>query len=422
MQRATLTFEKIVPEGKALGYADGKACFCVGPLPGETAEVEITRDKKRYCEARLIRIIAPATSRTSKTEGHYLACSPWQGVDYSEQLRLKRAMLNETFGRPELRLKVTEMIGAPQPSSYRNKLEFAVRIREGEVAELALHERNTANEFVAAPDGCRLGSEAMNRAALAVLERINRQQLGRRTQSIMVREGSADHSIAVAVRMAGAAKVDWQSLMVPGISGLYIYRADTAGVQHLLWQRGAETVTERLGELELRAPVLSFFQTNPPAFEQALDLIAAAVPAGSTVVDAYGGTGAIGLRLAGTAAQVVGIESDAAAAEVATANADRAGISNYRSLAGPTETHREALQTADVVVVDPPRAGLTSEFIRHLLSAKPERIIYLSCNPATQARDLIALSPSYMAGDVAGLDFYPGTLHLESLSVLTRRT
>ena len=146
------------------------------------------------------------------------------------------------------------------------------------------------------------------------------------------------------------------------------------------------------------------------------------MPAGSTVVDAYGGTGAIGLRLAGTAAQVVGIESDAAAAEVATANADRAGISNYRSLAGPTETHREALQTADVVVVDPPRAGLTSEFIRHLLSAKPERIIYLSCNPATQARDLIALSPSYMAGDVAGLDFYPGTLHLESLSVLTRRT
>jgi 23S rRNA (uracil1939-C5)-methyltransferase len=156
-------------------------------------------------------------------------------------------------------------------------------------------------------------------------------------------------------------------------------------------------------------------------FEHALRDILDNVPSGARVVDLYGGVGTIGLPAAKIARSVVGVEINQSSVDLANLNAAKADIANYTAVAVPAERmDTRVLKEADCVIVDPPRAGLHQRVIGYLLEAAPKRIIYLSCNPVTQARDLMMLAPDYRAESVLGYDFYPGTLHIETLAVLDR--
>src|SRR5664279_961988 len=137
----SVEFVKIVGEGKALGYLDGRACFCAGPLPGETTLVETVKTKRNFTEATMLAVEQASVHRHEAREPHFLLCSPWQGVDYAYQLELKRGMLAEIFGRPELQLKVDDMVAAPEQFGYRNKLEFSLKRGAGVKLELAFHAR-----------------------------------------------------------------------------------------------------------------------------------------------------------------------------------------------------------------------------------------------------------------------------------------
>jgi 23S rRNA (uracil1939-C5)-methyltransferase len=411
-----VTFAKIVSEGKALGYYDGRACFCVGPIPGETAEVEITRTKPRFCEAVLREITQPAPEREPAVEEHFLACSPWQGVSYDRQLELKRQMLTEALGRPELGLPVLGMTGSPEQWGYRNKLEFALDWRDGQ-ARLAWHGRGT-HELVPTPDGCRLGSEAMNLAAREVAGRLSLLGANEAT-SIVVRQSQA--GVVVMVGLERSRRRNWSELVGPELAGLAVAVTAPGHQYDPIWHSGALEGWEELGGVRVAYPPDGFFQVNVPAFRLALADILAAVPEGAAVVDLYGGAGSVGLPLARQAKSVRGIEIDAAAVARAEASAAAADLSNYEAVTLPAQRlTSDDLQGADVVVVDPPRAGLDERVIDRLLESLPERIVYLSCNPVTQARDLMRLASAYRSEGVRGYDFYPGTLHLESLAVLDR--
>ena len=139
------------------------------------------------------------------------------------------------------------------------------------------------------------------------------------------------------------------------------------------------------------------------------------------VADLYGGVGTIGLPVAKVARKVVGIEISASAVKLANLNAEQNELTNYQAFATPSEKmNPEIMRGVDTVIVDPPRTGLNSKVIEFLLEAKPSRIIYLSCNPVTQLRDVMLLIPGYKPSRLKGYDFYPGTLHMESLVVLDR--
>lgn len=415
-------FEKIVPEGKALGYWNGQACFCIGPLPGETAEVAIAKHCRGYAEARLLSVKAASAYRHEPPEGHFMICSPWQGVDYDYQIGLKRQMLAECMARPGLELEVLGMVGAPQPLGYRNKLEFSLAPdREGRL-ELGFHERGSLEKLVPLPNGCLLGSAAMNETALKLLERLQELDVCEQAESLTVRQSQTHGDIVGIVSLRGKTKRDWGSLKIPGLAGVAVSRFSPGRNHELVWQDGRVELAESLGGVELQYSYDGFFQVNVPMFERALERILEAIPAGARVVDLYGGPGTIGLQVAKVAGSVTGIEIQASAVEEANANAGRNALTNYEAIAVPAERmNAEVLRGARVVIVDPPRAGLHKNVIGMLLKAAPERIIYLSCNPVTQARDLALLTGKYETPGVKGFDFYPGTLHLESLAILTRR-
>lgn len=413
-------FDRIVPEGKAMAHWHDKALFCIGPLPGETARVQLTREKKRWAEAMLEEIITASPHRHPAEEGHFLACSPWQGVDYGYQLELKRKMLEELYSRPELTLAIKDFIAAPKMTGYRNKLEFSLVLDQGQL-ELAFHVRGTFNDFVPAPDGCVLGSPAMNKAAATVIASLNDMELQQVAQTLIVREDSAGRIIVV-VTLRQKAPRDLSALAEMPVDGIVVALKSTTDAHKLLWSHGIDELTETVGGITVAYPWDAFFQVNPAAFDNAFKDIVRHIDPEHFVADLYGGAGTIGLPVAGIANKVVGIEISASAVELANANALRNGLTNYKAFATRSETmDPETIRGVDTVIVDPPRAGLHALVIDFLKQAQPKRIIYLSCNPVTQVRDLLLLDDEYKVIEVTGYDFYPGTLHMESLAVLDRR-
>ncbi len=418
--QANIVFEKIVGGGKALGYLDGRPCFAVGPLPGEAADVRVVREKPGFVEANVVQFTTVSEHRGEPVEAHFLECSPWQGVKYDYQLGLKKQMLAEAFGR--LKMPVTEMVGASAQLGYRNKLEFSL-VKSSDEVSLAFHGRGSYEDLVALPQGCALGSAAMNTSALALVERVQALKLAGYVETVTVRQSVLTGQVLGVVALHQVPKRDFRELMGPELAGLVVARVRHRDAYEMVWHEGITQLTERTGGLDLVYPYNSFFQTNPAMFELALERILKHVPSGVRLADLYGGVGTIGLAAAGTAREVIGVEVNADSVALANANADRNGILNYTAECVPAEgMDMRVLRGADCVVVDPPRAGLHRRVVEALLEARPERIIYLSCNPATQVRDVALLLEGYAAKGVTGFDFYPGTLHLESLVVLDRIT
>jgi 23S rRNA (uracil1939-C5)-methyltransferase len=417
-----ITFDKIVPEGKALAYWHDKALFAIGPLPGETALIQIRREKRGWAEGVVREFIQPAPQRGKEHEAHYLSCSPWQSVDYAYQLELKRGILAEIYARPELGLDVAGMVGSDSQLGYRNKLEFSFMPQEDGRLELSFHKRGSFRDLIAAPDGCVLGADGMNRAALALRDRINELDIAEVAETLTVRQSHTNGRVIAVLLVKEAVGRDWSSLFGDEIAGLAVVRKVKHDMFDLIWKQGDLELVEQIGGVELRYPWDSFFQVNPPAFEHALDAILRQIEPGSTVVDLYGGAGTIGLPVAKVASNVTGIEIVASSVALANRNAKRNKLSNYEAMTLPSEKMElEVLQGADTIILDPPRAGLHPKVVELLLLAKPAKIVYLSCNPVTQARDVLLLAEAYQSSDVTGFDFYPGTLHLESLVTLTRK-
>ncbi len=415
-----IKFEKITSDGKALGYWHDKAIFVIGPVPGESAEVTITREKRTWGEGALRKIVEPSDKRREAREDHYLACSPWQGIDYPYQLALKRHMLAEIFEQPHLNLKTKDFYAAKTIFGYRNKLEFSVNNFDGQFG-LAFHERGRFDSFLAAPDGCALGSDAMNIAAQAVAKLLVERKLDPHVQTITIRESANNGAIIAVVCVDSQAdKLAWDSLIMPdGLQGLRVVTKLKHNVYKTLHLEGSTDLTEVVGGVTMSYPWDSFFQVNLEIFELVLKDIRAHVQKGANVLDLYGGAGSIGLALAKDGHKVSGVEIIQASVALANDNAEAVGLTNYHATRAPAEKLApESFDGIDTVVVDPPRAGLHADVVLMLLDARPKRIIYVSCNPITQARDITLLQAAYEPSTVTGYDQYPGTLHLESLVVL----
>lgn len=412
-----ITFEKLTADGKGLSHWQEKALFAVGPLPGETAWMKIDRHHKTYVEATVKRFTETLPQRSPAAEDHYLSCSPWQGVAYAYQLELKHGMLKDAYARQAV--KVAAVVGAPDQQHYRNKLEFSLRPVGDGTLQLAFHERGSVTELIAAPAGCLLGTPAMNQAAVALLAKLNTLPEATLAQTIIVRQSQATGAIIGVVMVSEAVTADWSTLATAGLAGVGVARRVDHETMDLLWSQGTLELEETIGDLKLTYPWEAFFQVNPPAFVRALQAITKAVKPGAHVLDLYGGVGTIGLSVAATAASVLGIEISPVATRLAEVNARANDIANYQAMTSPSERLDAALFNGiDTVIVDPPRAGLHRRVVDRLLEVRPERVIYLSCNPITQARDLDRLTEAYTPGIVTGFDFYPGTLHLESLVIL----
>lgn len=446
---------------------DGLAVFVSGPVAvGDRVEATITKIKRNYLEARLTRVLVPSAVRVSPPCTHFGVCGgcKWQHVGYAEQLRLKRKLVADALAHIGgfSNHPVREVIPSPLEYGYRNKLEFSFGDRRFVPAEAgsagdAAKPRDYALGFhapgrfdkVVDIDQCHLAPTEMNEALALVkafgrahhLSIYNTHMHQGFLRNLVVRKAFATDQFMVYLVTSAhdperMAALDAQlsshfgARLTTFVNGITTRKNTVARGERDLVIRGSGYITERLGALQFAISPTSFFQTNSLQAARLYDeVLRAAELTGSEVVhDLYCGTGTIALWLAVRCRAVIGCELEAAALGDAEMNARMNGIANARFLALDLKHYARAVrdlsadQRPDVVVVDPPRAGLHPDLTAELRALRPRRIVYVSCNPASLARDARALCAEgvYRLSPVQPVDLFPQTYHVESVACLQR--
>ena len=420
--------EKIVPEGKSLAHLeDGKVVFVWGGLPGELIEINITKNKKNFATAEIVEVIEPSPDRVKPVEDHYLICSPWQVLPYSKQIDLKRNLLTEAFTEmADEKVKIDQFYESEEQFGYRTKMEYSFTYNEEGKIALAFHKRGVSDEYEVI-NGCKLGADKTNAAAQKITEVLNTLEgVGAKgLKSLTIRESKfSGQLIAVLLHKfkeyeINIALSDLGGLVDGIVIGYSTIKSPVSVLTELRYQEGIDSLEEEILGLKIQYPYDGFFQNNLPMFEKALLEIQKATPVCNKILELYSGVGTIGLALAGKAKEVSGLEIVAAATEYAEVNMKLNNITNYKAITLPDhKITSNMLAGTDVLVLDPPRSGLHPKTTAKILEALPSKIIYLSCNPVTQARDWANLREHYKLTHLVGFDFYPNTLHMESLIVL----
>ncbi|MGH7321334.1 MAG: 23S rRNA (uracil(1939)-C(5))-methyltransferase RlmD [Candidatus Rokuibacteriota bacterium] len=433
--------------GEGVARAGGYVVFVPGGVPGDRLDVRLTQIRPRFARAEIERLHTPSPLRTDPPCPYFGRCGGCrlQHVRYEAQLEFKQRQVGDCLSRLGSlgEVSLSPIIGAPELYGYRNKMEFTFAEAEGR-AVVGLHEAERYDAILDI-ERCLLQSDSMN-AVLAEVRAFVREQGARvyRQEAedgllrfLMLREGRATGEGMVNLVTASPdvsmarGLADWLRDRCPQVTSVVLNvnpkkAAVAVGVEeHPI--AGNETIRERLGGIEFSISANSFFQTNTQQAERLFAVVAdyAALTGRETVFDLYAGTGAISLLLARRARAVYGIELVPAAIEDATRNAGANGIGNCTFLPGEVrhvlpELLRRGIR-AEVVVADPPRAGLHPKALRAVQALAPARIVYVSCNPATLARDLAILrAGGYRITAVQPIDMFPHTPHIEVVARLER--
>ena len=456
-----LKITTLAAEGKAMGRAEEMVVFVPMTVPGDVVDVQICKKHRRYMEGRVVRFVEKSPLRTEPFCQHFGVCGgcKWQNLPYEEQLRQKTAQVHDQLtriGRIELP-EVRPCLGSAQTQFYRNKLEFTFADRRW----LTYEEIAAGGDIESAPalgfhipgcfdkvldiDKCWLQADISNRIRLETKRFCidngytfhNARAHEGLMRTIIIRTASTGEVMVIVVfnendRAKIEALMNHLGDAFPEITSL-IYMIndkwnDSLGDREPICFRGKDHIIERMEGLQFKVGPKSFYQTNS---EQAYELYkvareAADLSGDEILYDLYTGTGTIANFCARRARKVVGIEYVTEAIEDARVNSALNGIDNTTFYAGDmkdvlSDEFVERNGRPDVVILDPPRAGVDEPVIEVIKRAAPRRIVYVSCNPATQARDLALLDDMYRVETVQPVDMFPHTHHVENVVKLVRR-
>jgi 23S rRNA (uracil1939-C5)-methyltransferase len=419
--------------GRGVARSQGLVVFVAGALPGDRVRAEITKAKRRFAEARAVELLQPGPDRIPDSclhDGEPCPGAPWQGLAYESQLANKREQVDEALRRiGDLDgFELEEIEPALERWRYRNKLEYSFGDRDGEPI-LGFHARGRWDLIVDVED-CLLGSERGNAARNAIrdwarAEAVPAYDTRARDgvlRNLIVREGWRTGQIQTRLVTSAA------RFPKPPVDLHTVIEGDSGGTDGPTGALGSERLREELCGLRLEMSHGAFFQTNTEMAEKLYAVAAeqARLSGKERVFDLYCGIGTIGLSMAKRAGEVWGLEIVPEAIADAEANAERNGIANARFLAGSARTGvRPLLERAgkpDVVVVDPPRAGLSQKIVRRLLECEAKRIVYVSCNPTTLAPNAAQMvEAGYTLRRVKPVDMFPQTPHIECVALLEKK-
>lgn len=408
---------KLVAGGQGLGeLADGRKIFVWGVLPGEEVEVEIISEKKSFAEGIAVKVITASPERIAPRETSYLAHSPWQIMTMAAENQAKIDILREQFTREHLDLTVlpSEIVSAEGDGyGYRNKMEYVFAEHEGEL--MLAHTERASHAKIPTVESA-LAMSYINVAAQDLLAELHVLGVAVRDVDSLVLRANQQGDVVAALYIKHPRYKKFT--LPPSLKGLRVYfnnpRIRGKRDAKLIQELGENTLADTLLGKTFSYDVHSFFQVNVPVYEKALEHITSYVT--DPIVDMYAGVGSIGLSVA--KGHVALVELDSASVAMARRNAEGADVEVVNA---STEQSLEYI-TGDVTVIfDPPRAGLHPRVVGRCLAVKPPRIIYLSCDPATLARDIALLSTNYDIGNVTLYNFFPRTPHIETLVVLDRK-
>jgi 23S rRNA (uracil1939-C5)-methyltransferase len=418
--------------GRGVARVDGYVVFVAGGLPGDLVRAEITKPKGRFAEARAVELLRPGADRVADRclhEGEPCPGAPWQGLAYEQQLVHKRDQVDEALRRIGGLdgFELEEIEPAQEQWRYRNKLEYSFGARDEETI-LGFHASGRWDLVVGVED-CLLASERGNDARNEVREWAREESVAPYDRpagtgvltNLVVREGRRSGQIQT--RLVTTQKrfpkppVDLHTVIEDGSGG-------SEGPTGVL---GEEMLRERLCGLDFEMSYNAFFQTNTEMAERlyAVATEYAGLSGGERVFDLYCGIGTIGLTMAAKAGEVWGLEIVPDAIADAERNAERNGIENARFMAGSARTGvRPLVEEAgkpDVVLLDPPRPGLSRKIVRRVLECEAKRIVYVSCNPTTLAPNAAQLvEAGYTLRRVKPVDMFPQTPHIECVALLEK--
>lgn len=410
--------EKLVHGGQGLGtFANGQKVFVWNALPGETVRVRIIKKKKNYVEAIAEEVLTASSERIAPQEDNYLATSPWQMMSFEAENTYKKQIVQDLFMHEKVTVPdLPDTIYEDQRWHYRNKMEYSFW-GDDDGLHLALYRRGSHGKQIV--QGSQLALPAIDVAARAVLVELQKHNVrAGHLKSVIVRCNQDGEAVASLFVKPGA----FPKISLPQeLKGLRVYHSNPkspASVPtRLLYELGTALLQDALLGKTFTYDVDSFFQVNIPVFEKALEAIKEHNQE-PKIIDMYAGTGSIGLSVAGESVDL--IELDPASAKMADVNADKSGleVTVYETSA---EKALDYIASDVPVIFDPPRAGLHNKVVERVLDVLPPKITYLSCNPATQARDLFLLQEKYAVELLTVFNFFPRTPHIETLAVLCRR-
>lgn len=414
----------ITSEGAGVGrMRDGRAVFVHRTAPGDRVRIRLSEVRKRWARARLVEVIEPSDSRRPPPCPHYERCGgcTLEHIEYDAQLEAKASWVTAALER------IGKLSGLPQPEMhpspsefrYRNRVTFTLRRGEARSVVAGFHELENPAELVDLDGQCLLpeepiavawdGLRASWGAGAARLPSGSELRLTLRSLSggevvLFVEGGHVDAEAA-----------DAQSLLadVPGLDAIW-HRPHARGAAVLL--AGTTELVERWHGEEFVVHPGVFLQANRRAAEHLHEMVlrAAGSPRGRKVIDAYAGIGSYGRRLARHGASVISIESNPVAAEIA----EKHGTRDFRMILGRVEDRLPEALPSDLVILNPPRVGVREGVMELLGASRPERVLYVSCDPATLARDLRRLGDGYRITRLQVFDLFPQTAHIETLATL----
>jgi 23S rRNA (uracil1939-C5)-methyltransferase len=440
----SMQIEKLVFGGQGLAHADGRTFFVWGGLPAEQVDANVVRRRGGVSEAVVTSVTKPSSDRVEPRESHYLSCSPWQILSAQAEHDWKIKTAQEAFTRiGHLELPKLELVGPSaleEHYGYRNKMEFSfVDVAAGtdnkaaqpdskKRLSLAFFERATHQRL--AIDGCVLARPEIARAADALLAWLRKSGVSAAQLKTLILRSDGERVVAglfVMEREAdlfGGAEITLDDLKELGLAGFALIYSDprspVSRVDDVLSKVGSLELSQKVGERTLAYGLESFFQVNVRVFEQALDMMREFVYPQAPMVDLYSGVGSIGISLVKPGQHLTLVESHPEAVEFARQNVKAAGVLGTTVLESTSEKALHAVTPDATIIVDPPRVGLHARVTQRLIAVLPKKIVYLSCNVSTQARDLALLLPHYRIVAAKLFNFFPRTPHVESLVFLDR--
>lgn len=468
-----VTIESVAAEGKCVARVDERVVFVPFVVPGDVVDLQVTKKKNKYMEAKAVRFVQYSQVRETPRCQHFGICGgcKWQNLPYEEQLRAKQQQVHDQLSRigkvelPEFR----PILGSVEIFEYRNKLEFGCCNKRWFTAE-ELKELPKQDDGLAAIAGGAVGfhitgafdkvypiekCHLMDNLCNEIRNEIRGYALQTGMSFYDIRE---QHGLLRDIMMRNSKSGEWMVLVqfcfdrddeaqsekeakgmlqhlaekFPQITSLlYVNNQkgnDTFGDLPVVVFKGPDHIFELMEDLRFKVGAKSFYQTNT---EQAYHLYSVArefagLTGNELVYDLYTGTGTIANFVARKAKKVIGIEYVPEAIEDAKVNSQINHIDNTLFYAGDmknilTEDFVKQHGRPDVIITDPPRAGMHQDVVNVILGAAPKRIVYVSCNPATQARDLALLDADYRVAAVQPVDMFPHTPHVENVVLLERR-
>ncbi len=463
-QELTLDVVKPVLGGDGLARHEGMAVFVPGALPGQRVLARIALVKPRHARAELVRVQEQSPEYTPPVCPHFGICGgcDWLHMEYGRQLHWKRELVRESLRHLAAEdVQVMPAIASPLTHGYRNKMEFAAASRivtgttGGRTAVLAgmavgLRPRGLANAVVPIRS-CALCPQSMVDAANLVgqwavetgLPAFDPDTGHGFWRHVVLRRGTDPGQLMISVitdtdprgREIGPRLAEYMAKKMAHHSVTALTVVHETRKSRTLVAQGERTVSvtgpkeliHELGDLKLAISSRAFFQVNAGAAEQLCEVVTdfAGLSGGEIVWDLYSGVGALALSLAGKAAGVIGFETEPQAVRDAQANARRNTISNCRFVVGdvggtiPQVLGGASSDRPDVIVADPPRAGMRADVVDRLLAIGAPKLILVSCDPATLARDVKRLASGYRLGRVQPVDMFPHTSHIECVAELS---